>query len=178
MHTPERLFTIAELNYLAAKKESPQDNLDFKLYLTSAVYAWSYLFGNHGEALNEYDPRFRLTVEIYNRSLAKMVTIVRKREIDFPEQTELPWLEGSLPIVGRENFMPWEREKFDVFYSAYEFSSKDTFNYSKAYGIGAPLIMGRKLSLEEASEAKDAFLPRVDQILCCYFGYGTGRVHL
>lgn len=63
---PDRLFALAELSFAHAEES---ENRSY--YLACAAYAYAFLFpSNAAEAPGEYDPRLRLAVDLYNRSIA------------------------------------------------------------------------------------------------------------
>jgi len=64
----DKLFALAELSLLHAQQTN-----DRAYFLASAVYAWSLLYPGDGTGmqLQPSDPRFRLSYDIYNQTVAQ-----------------------------------------------------------------------------------------------------------
>ena len=77
----DKIYTFAELSYLAACKAEKQDRqLALDLYGASVVHAYQYLFDRRFRYLrNPYDPHFRSACDLYNSALEAGLRIVCKR---------------------------------------------------------------------------------------------------
>ena len=66
----DRLFALAELSYAYASEKGPRE-----YFFASAIYAYSFLFPTVGRTdPNRSDPRVRIAMDLYNRSLAEALT--------------------------------------------------------------------------------------------------------
>ena len=66
----DRLFALAELCYAYASEKGPRE-----YFFASAIYAYSFLFPTVGRTdPNRSDPRIRIAMDLYNRSLAEALT--------------------------------------------------------------------------------------------------------
>jgi hypothetical protein len=89
----DRLFALAELSFAYAEEARNQS-----YYLASAVYAYAVLFPPEAaDAPGEYDPRLRLALDLYNRSVALGLASNDGKEVDLSaRQLSLPF--GSLDL--------------------------------------------------------------------------------
>ncbi len=97
----DRLFALAELSYAYASKGGPQS-----YFLASAVYAYAFLFPKIGRTdPNPSDPRVRIALDLYNRSLAEAFTSTDRVKVTIGEGSySLPF--GELIVSIRlKNFV-------------------------------------------------------------------------
>ncbi len=137
----ELLFALSELNYFTAKQF-----LSREYYLTSAIYAYLYLFGDgNAEPLNPYDRRFRVASDLYNLGLAKAIEIDQDPEVEgssriAPKSGTLELPMGQMKVeVSRPGF-PWGEEQFAWFLPADEFEVHGLSVRTRDPGLGVPLI--------------------------------------
>ena len=91
-------FYLSELSYLEAKKTSDPEQA-LSLYLSAAEYAYAYLFDSELEsAPSSYDPFFRWACDLYNRSLARVVTHIAERRLMEDRVERLRTLTGEVDI--------------------------------------------------------------------------------
>ena len=135
------LFALSELSYFAAKQFSSKE-----YYLTSAIYAYLYLFGDGNvDPLNPYDRRFRVASDLYNIGLAKAIEIAQDPEVEGSSRItptrgsiELPM--GQIKVeVSRPGF-PWGEEQFAWFLPADAFEVHGLSVRTRDPGLGVPLI--------------------------------------
>lgn len=138
-------FALAELSFLYGEKLEKNENADKAAmapdrYLTAAVYAYSFLFGQSKEAApSKYDNRFRQACVFYNRSLAKGLATGKQGRVILKNETRnLPI--GSLAISIRADKFIADVSRFDFFLSADEYLVRGFKVRSRQAGLGAPLI--------------------------------------
>src|SRR5262249_10027597 len=85
----EKLYSLAELNYLGAEKiESRDEGIALDLYGAAVANAYIYLFDERFALVrNTYDPEFRGACDVYNGALESALRIVRKRGALLPGHT-------------------------------------------------------------------------------------------
>ena len=95
-----RLFALAELSYAYASEGGPKS-----YYLASAIYAYAFLFPEGGRPdLNRSDPRVRIALDLYNRSLAEALTTADRTKVVLDERNfPLPFGELTV-VINREEF--------------------------------------------------------------------------
>jgi triacylglycerol esterase/lipase EstA (alpha/beta hydrolase family) len=131
----DRLFALAELSYAYASKNGPQS-----YFSASAVYAYSFLFPKIGRTdPNPSDPRVRIALDLYNRSVAEAFTATDRVRVMIGEGSHpLPF--GELIVnINVEEFR-WGSFKLADFVQAAEFDVRGLRNRYRWSGIGAPLI--------------------------------------
>jgi len=138
-------FALAELSFLYGEKLEKNENADKAAlapdrYLTAAVYAYSFLFGQSTEAApSKYDNRFRQACVFYNRSLAKGLATGKQGRLILKNETRnLPI--GSLAISIRADKFTADVSRFDFFLSADEYLVRGFKVRNRQAGLGAPLI--------------------------------------
>jgi len=125
--TRDPAFHLAEMLY----REAGRTN-DRTLYVAAAFYAQHYLFDpDLGPLPNPFDPLSRWAVDIYNLSLARFG----------------PWLletkQHSVSVLGRA--FEWESRppQSERYRPATAYEAKGLNRFSRAYGLGLPLIAER-----------------------------------
>ena len=75
----EKLYSLAELNYLGGKKiEARNEGVALDLYGAAVANAYVYLFDERFTPVrNPYDPEFREACDVYNGALENAMRIVR-----------------------------------------------------------------------------------------------------
>lgn len=109
-------------------------------YLTAAVYANSFLFGQSTEAVpSKYDNRFRQACVFCNRALAKGLATGKQGRLILQNETRnLPI--GPLAISIRADKFKADVSRFDIFLSADEYLVRGFKVSNRQTGLGAPLI--------------------------------------
>jgi pimeloyl-ACP methyl ester carboxylesterase len=134
----DKLFALAELSLLHAQRTN-----DHAYFLASAVYAWSLLFPGNGTGmqLQPSDPRFRLTYDIYNQSVAQGLAApgdAEENEVRLKAGNyKLPF--GTLRISLDEAELSWGGYPLDRFISTTVLEVDGLRNRYHNSGIGVPL---------------------------------------
>jgi pimeloyl-ACP methyl ester carboxylesterase len=143
---PEKLYTLAELAYLVGK-ETEHDNRGRSVpyYYLCAAYAYHYLLPanrNEPEALQVFDPRFRLACDFYNAGLAKCLRLTQSSPgFDPAKPLRLPCPDGRLAAVRIEpHGFAWKAEDFGPFLFCEDYAISGLENQHRSYGLGVPLM--------------------------------------
>ena len=77
----DKLYSLAELAYLAGKRAEPSNRRHaLELHGLAVVHAYHYLFdGRFGRYRNPYDPEFRGACDLYNGALESTLRIIKKQ---------------------------------------------------------------------------------------------------
>jgi pimeloyl-ACP methyl ester carboxylesterase len=160
----DTLFALSELCYLQGKRCKGNAREEVRLYLSSARYAYACLFDRApGARLHEFDPRFRLACDFYNRSLAGLFQggLARYRLLE-EGKTRAPLVRGTIEIrAPRESAIELERlgpESLAYHYEAAAFTTQ-----SRRYGIGVPLIAERA-AVETTAGERVTLRRRIPQV--------------
>lgn len=139
---PEAVFALAELCYVSARKqERLSRKMALRLYLGTAVYAYYYLFDPQvATVTNEYDPHFRLSCDLYNRSLAKCIELTQKKQLLRDDVLQLEFVKGSIDIRVERNGFLWDSEDFGSYLFANDYEVQGLSNQYQTFGLGVPLI--------------------------------------
>lgn len=130
----DRLFALSELSFAHAEESGNQS-----YYLASAVYAYAFLFPqNPAEAPGPYDPRVRLAVDLYNRSVALGLGTKDGNHVDLSErQLSLPF--GSLSLRADPTGFNYGEDHLTKFVSIADLKVRGLRNTYRRAGIGAAL---------------------------------------
>lgn len=153
----EKVYSLAELAYLEAKKAENHDpQLALDLYGTSVLYAHQYLFDERFRYLrNPYDPQFRGACDLYNGALEAGLRIASHDGRLVPghgytiSTTAGDW-DFSCELRGG----PWQNEDFDHFEFVSDYEIRGLKNHYHTYGLGVPLIAVRRNYEGEPAAAK------------------------
>jgi len=153
----DKLYSLAELAYLAGKKAEPMSGrraLD--LHGLAMVHAYEYLFdARFGRYRNPYDPEFRGACDLYNGALESTLRIVKKHgglapgstySIRLANQT----VEATIVLGGKG----WRSEDFEDFRFVSDYEIRGLQNQYHNYGLGVPLIAIRKHHDKPSAEEK------------------------
>ena len=142
MYTQERAslgaaFALSELAFLITA-----DNRDRAYYLTSATYAYAFLFPKNAQQdPDPYDRRFRVACDLYNRGLTDGFKSQDLTEVDVgPGSYELPF--GRLDVEFSENQFTWIDRKVEHFDPVAEMDVRGLRNRYRIPGIGEALAAG------------------------------------
>jgi triacylglycerol esterase/lipase EstA (alpha/beta hydrolase family) len=132
---PLRLFALAELCF--AHGEATKDR---RYYLASAAYAYAFLLPSTPiESPPPYDPRFRLSIDLYNRGLVSGLTADDGKTVDLSARTlQLPF--GEIDLMVDPESHAYQGYDLDHFVSAADFKVRGLRNRYRSPGIGAALI--------------------------------------
>ena len=130
----DRLFALAELSYAYALEGGSKS-----YYLASALYAYAFLFPETGRKdPDSTDPRVRVALDLYNRSLAEAFTATdRTRVAIHPGLYPLPF--GDLNVTAQREDFRWGDFRLVDFVQAAELDVRGLRNRYRWPGIGAPL---------------------------------------
>jgi len=130
----DRLFALSELSFAYAEESRNQ-----AYYLASATYAYAFLFPpNPADAPGEYDPRLRLALDLYNRSIALGLATNDGEEVDLgARQLSLPF--GSLDLAVNAKGFSYGGYHLTKFVSLADLEVRGLRNTYRRAGIGAAL---------------------------------------
>jgi pimeloyl-ACP methyl ester carboxylesterase len=138
-HDADRLFALAELSYAYASASGPKS-----YYLASAIYAYAFLFPEGGRSdPNWFDPRVRIALDLYNRSLAEAFTRTDRTRVNI-DAGNFPLPFGELTIAVNEEEFRWGSFGLVDFVQAAELDIRGLRNRYRWPGIGAPLVAAPK----------------------------------
>jgi pimeloyl-ACP methyl ester carboxylesterase len=148
-----KLYSLAELSYLAAKRAEVKDkHLALNLYGAAVAHSYLYLFDERFAPLrNPYDPEFRGACDLYNGSLESTLRIVKTKDGLFPgcqhsiESASQCW---DVTVVSRGN--KWTAEDFERFEFVTNFEVQGLTNQYRSFGLGVPLIAVRKRASKDS----------------------------
>jgi pimeloyl-ACP methyl ester carboxylesterase len=112
-------------------------------YLGSAVYAYLFLLGPGTDPPpGAFDRRFRLACDLYNRSLANMLTFVNGK-VELSDKTlSLPV--GEIHLTIKTLKMPWDTSELETVLPADAFAVHGLSIRNRIPGMGAPILAVRK----------------------------------
>lgn len=130
----DRLFALAELSYAYASEKGPKE-----YFFASAIYAYSFLFPNVGRTdPNRSDPRVRIALDLYNRSLAEGLTSTDRLHVVITGgDYKVPF--GDLKITVKPEEFMWGNFELVDFVQAAELDVRGLRNRYRWPGIGASL---------------------------------------
>ncbi|MCX5898554.1 MAG: hypothetical protein NTY29_10220, partial [Proteobacteria bacterium] len=133
----ERLFTLAETSFLYAGSSSNRS-----YFLASACTAYAFLFPkDQSIAPGCLDPRYRVAVDLYNRSIAEGLTAADGSGVILKAGVfKLPKSSLTLSINPAE--FNWGNYRLVHFKQAAELGVRGLRNRYRWPGIGAPLTAG------------------------------------
>ena len=143
----DKMYALAELNYLAAKTAEKQDTrLALELYEASVLHAYEYLFDpRFRPTRNPYDPHFRSACDLYNGALEAGLRLICRDDGLKDGSTHTICTAGGIWDITCElrggHWGPQDIERFE-FVSDYEI--KGLKNQYQTYGLGVPLIAVRR----------------------------------
>lgn len=155
--SPDKVYAIAEMAYLSAKKvQTKNTGLARDLYGAAVLHAYRYLFdARFAQGRNSYDPQFRGACDLYNGALEAELRIEFKGDRLLPGKTATiqtaagPW-DITTVLRGGE----WRAEEFERFDFVSSYAINGLKNMYQSYGLGVPLIAVRKSYPGEAPAAR------------------------
>jgi triacylglycerol esterase/lipase EstA (alpha/beta hydrolase family) len=135
----DRLFALAELCYAYASEKGPRE-----YFFASAIYAYSFLFPKVGRTdPNRSDPRVRIAMDLYNRSLAEALTTPDRLHVLIEGgNNKVPF--GELTVTINPNEFSWGSFELVDFVQAAELDVRGLRNRYRWPGIGTPLAANIK----------------------------------
>jgi pimeloyl-ACP methyl ester carboxylesterase len=155
--TAEKVYAMAELAYLAARKAEQQDPRQaMDLYSASVLHAYAYLFDDRFAATrNCYDPHFRGACDLYNGALeASLRILCRKRELIPGTSKTVHTAAGTWDITCVLRGGIWCPEDFDHFEFVSDYEIKGLKNEYQTHGLGVPLVAVRRGYAGEPAAAR------------------------
>ncbi len=130
----DRLFALAEYSFLHAEHRGDRD-----YFVAASVYAFAFLFPEDGsEPPDEFDPRVRTAVDLYNRALARAL-VSDEGEVTVSEgRHALPM--GALELELDARGLDWADRRLGNFVPAAELAVRGLRNRHRRAGIGAPFV--------------------------------------
>jgi pimeloyl-ACP methyl ester carboxylesterase len=160
----EALFALAELCYREAVKSKSDPAKAAMFYLSSAVYAYAYLFDDtFRPVLDVYHPYSRQAMEFYNRSLANVLLHARATGLRYAKGKELPWLMGRVRLAERRSELTFSPEEVESFHLAYEFDVRGLTPQQVRLGLGVPVAIVRRPPEGDKLAPAERFTPPVRQ---------------
>ena len=160
----EALFALAELCYREAVKSKGDPAKAAMFYLSSAVYAYAYLFDDtYRPVLDVYHPYSRQAMEFYNRSLANVLLYARATNLRYAKGKELPWLMGRVRLAERRSELTFSPEEVESFHLAYEFDVRGLTPEQVRLGLGVPVAIVRRPPEGDTLAPAERFIPPVRQ---------------
>ncbi len=157
----DKVYAVAELAYLDAKRKQDAGQIKeaLDLYGAAVAYSYGYLFEPGLDRFrNPYDPQFRRACDLYNSSLEGALRIAIKQGKIKPGQAQTIETASQKFRLDIEVKGPWHPEDLNrlEFVSDYEIAGGLT-NLHHTYGLGVPLIAVR--AKHEDEDAADKFYP-------------------
>jgi len=159
----EYLFALAELCFYEAEEMDDLSKKAVPLYLSSMVYAYKFLFGKDAEQLSPYHPNSRLACEIYNRSLAELLTYIEINNIKVKEGTKFPLLNGEIELDRKVSNLSWLLNDFEKIKVVYQYKVEGIDHQFRTYGVGVPIIATKTSSGVKEKINDDKFSPILNQ---------------
>ena len=133
----DRLFTLTETSFLYAGRSN-----DRSYFLAAACNAYAFLFPkDQSTAPGCFDPRYRVAVDLYNRSIAEGLTAADGSEVILKAGVfKLP--NSSLTLSINPTEFNWGNYRLVHFKQAAELGVRGLRNRYRWPGIGAPLTAG------------------------------------
>ena len=139
---PDPVFALSEVCYLYGKKFQKYiktRSLDY--YADALLYSYYYLFDDSVGALqNPFDPQTRTAVEIYNRSLTKILSLKSKTRILENGKLQSEHINSRFSPEIRYTGFIWDEVDFSYFLLSAEYEIAGLMNQYRTFGLGVPLI--------------------------------------
>jgi pimeloyl-ACP methyl ester carboxylesterase len=143
----EKVYALAELSYLGAKKTEVYDKqMALDLYGAGVLHAYQYLFDErYARSRNPYDPQFRGACDLYNGALEGALRIVCASKELLPAATKtIHTAAGSWDITCVLRGSSWRVEDFGRFEFVSDYEITGLKNHYQTHGLGVPLIAVRR----------------------------------
>jgi pimeloyl-ACP methyl ester carboxylesterase len=154
-------FHLAEISYArAGRSRDPAEAA--KCFLSAAAYAYAFLFEEQLEPPSSpYDPIFLWSCEIYDRSLARVVSHVAEHGGREESSLRLPALHGEMDLERGRTELSWQPGSYERVLVAAGLEVKGLATHARAHGLGVPVIAVRRPPGFAERTAADRFLPPV-----------------
>lgn len=153
----DKVYALAELDYLSAKKiekRDPPQALD--LYGAAVLHAYAYLFDDRlAQSRNCYDPHFRGACDLYNNALESAMRLGCTRGELRPGMTKtIHTAAGSWDITCVLRGGVWRPDDFDHYEFVSDYEMNGLKNHYQSHGLGVPLIAVRRSYKGEPKAAR------------------------
>ncbi len=154
----EKLLALAEISYILARRQS---NESWNYYLSSAFFAYNFVFDTEFDGYETFSPQNRLACELYNHALGELAEAASEKKVDVKFPAELKMTCGIVEFTGIKSELPWKPKYFEQFNSVNRYEVKGFISYSRNAGVGAPLVLTKKAWVDKTVDlsAVDLFLP-------------------
>lgn len=133
-------FALAELSHVAG---ADADDGGHEEFLAAAIYAWCYLFDPDLEGRpDEYDPRFRLACDLYNRSLALALDRDEDGEVEL-EAGARAFSGGTIDLALDRSFVTFDVREYQHLLPSWNYEIVGLANRHRTPGLGLSLIAAR-----------------------------------
>ena len=134
---PDLLFVLAELEFHQGEQARRSDARTH--FLAAAFYAHRYMVSlPGGDNLLGVDPRFRISIDLYNRGLTSGLASDDGERVDLSPRT-LPLPFGELVLERDEDDLMWGGYRMKDFAPVAELEVRGLRNRYRRPGMGAPL---------------------------------------
>ena len=158
--TPDKMYTFAELAYLAGQHAQKKKQLDRAQDYFAACVAHAYLFlfdQQFDQSRNPYDPRFRGACDLYNDALESALRVTRDSGMLQPGKTNKIQVGDRTYHVRVELRGSWSCHEFERFEFVSDYDVRKLTNHYRSYGLGVPLIAVR--AKPEQPTPAESYLP-------------------
>ena len=131
---------LIELCYAQAKEHSdPEEAVPY--YLSSAVYAYTYLFDKRfSKKPSPYEPEFLHAVRFYNYASAKVFRYLTSNGLVVNRNFSISYLTGKVEFESAECKLPYKLSHFTHFEICYEYSPYGFHMRTRQSGLGVPFV--------------------------------------
>ncbi len=131
---------LVELCYAQAKDSSDPDQA-VMYYMSSAVYAYTYLFDSRFKHRpSPYEPDFLYAVRFYDYAATQVFRYLVSNKLLTDENFSLPFLTGKVEFKKSVNHLPYKLSHFKDFKVCYEYSPYGFQARTRQSGIGVPFV--------------------------------------
>ena len=155
--SPDKVYAIAEMAYLSAKKIQAKNAGQARdLYGAAVLHAYRYLFdARFAQGRNPYDPQFRGACDLYNGALEAGLRVEFQGNRLLPGKTAtIQTAAGPCDITTVLRGGEWRPEEFERFDFVSSYAINGLKNMYQSYGLGVPLIAVRKSYPGEPAAAR------------------------
>ena len=132
----DEIFAQAELSFLHGEQSGKRS-----YFLASALYAWMFLFPEGAAGPDPFDPRLRLSANLYNRGITSGLASPDRAVVQLTGGTyELPW--GKLEVAFDPQALHWAGRELIDFVPVAELKALGLQSRFRRPGIGAALAAG------------------------------------
>ena len=148
----ESTMAVGEVSYLLADRASAPDTSQ-RLFLECILAAIS-VFQQSAELGSLFDPRHRLITELYNRGLARLITVGQELEGHPSTWKSVPGVNESIPITIARGDGFWDPAYFERIIPTDELAQTGIAIEHRRYGVGATMVGYRNNQEGESRQDK------------------------